>query len=215
MISWDDAVRRCPLVAILRGITPAEAEPVDGALLDAGFTIVEVPLNLPGALDSIHRLVTRFGADAIIGAGTVLTVAQADEVRSAGGTLVVAPNLDPRVAAEALRLGMAYGPGVGTATEAFAAIEAGATFLKLFPAEMIPPQAVRALRAVLPSGAVLLPVGGVTPASMESHVRAGANGFGLGSALYRPGATPAEAGITARSFVRTWSSLQKEIQDAS
>ncbi|MFM2281149.1 MAG: hypothetical protein RLZZ444_3380 [Pseudomonadota bacterium] len=215
MKSWDDAIRRCPLVAILRGITPADAVPVVGALLEEGFTIVEVPLNSPDALNSIQQLSARFGADAIIGAGTVLTVAQAEQVHAAGGRLVVAPNFDPNVAAEALRHGMAYCPGVGTATEAFAAYNSGARVLKLFPAEMIPPTAVKALRAVLPTSAVLLPVGGITPAAMENYARAGANGFGLGSMLYRPGATPAEVGLSARSFVRAWSCLQNETQHVS
>mgnify|MGYP000936424041 CR=1 FL=1 len=209
MMSWDNAFGRCPLVAILRGVTPADAVPVVKALLDEGFTIVEVPLNSPDALNSIQQLSARFGAEAVIGGGTVLTSAQADQVHAAGGRLLVAPNFDLRVATAARRLGMVYGPGTGTATEAFAALEAGATFLKLFPAEMIPPAAVKALRAVLPAGAAILPVGGVTPENMESFVRAGANGFGLGSALYRPGATPSEVRLAARSFVKGWSTLQK------
>lgn len=213
-MDWSVAYARCPLVAILRGITPDAALPVVDALLDAGLTIVEVPLNSPDALHSIDRLSTRFGKDAVIGAGTVLMPAQVGHVEAAGGQLVVAPNFDARVASEALQRGLVYGPGVGTATEAFAALDAGATFLKLFPAEMIPPAAVKALRAVLPVASVLLPVGGVTTVSMASYAKAGANGFGLGSALYRPGRTATEVGSSARLFLEAWSSIQKEMQDA-
>ena len=214
-MDWSVAYARCPLVAILRGITPDAALPVVDALLDAGFTIVEVPLNSPDALHSIDRLSTRFGKDAVIGAGTVLTPAQVGHVEAAGGRLVVAPNFDARVASEALQRGLVYGPGVTTATEAFAALDAGATFLKLFPADMIPPAAVKALRAVLPVASVLLPVGGVTPTSMASYAKAGANGFGLGSALFRPGTTATEVGYSARVFLEAWSSLQEEMQDAT
>lgn len=213
-MDWNVALARCPLVAILRGITPEAALPVVDALLDAGFTIVEVPLNTPDALHSIDRLSARFGNDAVIGAGTVLTPAQVANVEAAGGQLVVAPNFDSWVASETVQRGLTYGPGVTTATEAFAALDAGATFLKLFPAEMIPPAAVKALRAVLPAGSVLLPVGGITPVSMASYAKAGANGFGLGSALYRPGRTATEVGSSARVFLEAWSSLQEEIQVA-
>ena len=214
-MDWSVAFARCPLLAILRGITSDEAMTVVDALMEAGFTIVEVPLNSPDALHSIDRLSTRFGKDAVIGAGTVLTPAQVGHVEAAGGQLVVAPNFDARVASEALRRGLAYGPGVTTATEAFAALDIGATFLELFPAEMIPPAAVKASRAVLPVASVLLPVGGVTPVSMASYAKAGAKGFGLGSALYRPGTTATKVGSSARVFLEAWSSLQKEMQDAT
>ena len=215
MTDWSVALTRCPLVAILRGITPDAALPVVDASLDAGFTIVEVPLNSTGALHSIDRLSTRFGKDAVIGAGTVLTPAQVGHVEAAGGQLVVAPNFDARVASEAFQRGLIYGPGIATATEAFAALDAGATFLKVFPAEMIPPAAVKALRAVLPIASVLFPVGGVTPDSMASYAKAGANGFALGSALYRPGVTATEVGSSARIFVKAWSVLQEEMLDAT
>jgi len=202
-------------VAILRGITPDAALPVVDASLDAGFTIVEVPLNSPGALHNIDRLSTRFGKDAVIGAGTVLTPAQVGHVEAAGGQLVVAPNFDARVASEAFQRGLVYSQGIATATEAFAALDAGATFLKVFPAEMIPPATVKALRAVLPIASVLFPVGGVTPVSMASYAKAGANGFALGSALYRPGMTATEVGSSARIFVKAWSVLQEEMLDAT
>lgn len=207
-MDWSLAFAKCPLVAILRGITPEAALPVVAALLNEGFAIVEVPLNSPNALESINRLSSRFAGDAVIGAGTVLTPAQVRQVESAGGQLVVAPNFDVRVATEVSKAGMSYGPGVGTATEAFAALEVGATFLKLFPAEMIPPAAVKAMRAVLPAASLLLPVGGITPVAMASYVKAGATGFGLGSAIYRPGMTAAEVGAAARIFHQAWSSLQ-------
>lgn len=201
MMNWNDAFAACPLVAILRGIAPAEAEDVAGALIDAGFRLIEVPLNSPDPLDSIARLSRRFGSRALIGAGTVLDPAQVDAVAQAGGRLIVAPNFDPRVAEASARHGMAYGPGVGTASEAFAALQAGAAMLKLFPAEMIPPPAVKALRAVLPRSAQVVPVGGITPAAMAGYLDAGADGFGLGSALYRPGMDAPAVSRNAAAFI--------------
>jgi 2-dehydro-3-deoxyphosphogalactonate aldolase len=215
MMRWEDAIAMCPLVAILRGITPDEAVPTVETLVSVGFTIVEVPLNSPAALDSIHRLASRFGEVAVIGAGTVLTPDQTAQVHAAGGSLVVAPNVDLRVADEAHKRGMTYGPGVATATEAFGAIEVGAAFLKLFPAEMIPPKAVKALRAVLPRGTHLFPVGGISPTGMASYVEAGANGFGLGLALYQPGSTLSETRERAQAFVQAWTSLRQEKSDAA
>lgn len=201
MMDFSAAFAACPLVAILRGLTPPEAESHAEALLDAGFTLIEVPLNSPSALDSILRLARRFGDRAVIGAGTVLTAAQARAVAEAGGRLVVAPNFAPEVAAAVVECGLAYGPGVFTPSEAFAALAAGADFLKLFPAEMIPPAGVRALRAVMPQAARLLPVGGITPAGMAPYLAAGAAGFGLGSALYRPGQPPGQTAINAAGFI--------------
>ena len=145
--------------------------------------------------------------DAIVGAGTVLTRDQVGRVADAGGRIIIAPNFDPRVAAEARRLSLAYCPGVGTVSEAFAALEAGAAALKLFPAEMIPPAAVRAMRAVLPRETRLLPVGGIDPSTMAGYVRAGANGFGLGSALYKPGQDAAATGRRAQDFMAAWQAL--------
>ena len=206
MTDFDTAFAANPLIAILRGLKPAEAAATAAALTGAGFTILEVPLNSPDPLDSIRRMVTA-APDAIVGAGTVLTRDQVGRVADAGGRIIIAPNFDPRVAAEARRLSLAYCPGVGTVSEAFAALESGAAALKLFPAEMIPPAAVRAMRAVLPRETRLLPVGGIDPSTMAGYVRAGANGFGLGSALYKPGQDAAATGRRAQDFMGAWQAL--------
>jgi 2-dehydro-3-deoxyphosphogalactonate aldolase len=184
--TFEDALAACPLVAILRGLTPAEALPVGQVLVDAGFRLIEVPLNSPDPLASISALSQAF-PQAWVGAGTVLRRQDVGAVQAAGGRLVVAPNFDPDVVREARDLGMAALPGVATPTEAFAALKAGATAIKLFPAEMIPPAVVKAMRAVLPGDALLLPVGGITPANLATYRSAGADGFGIGSALYKPG----------------------------
>lgn len=207
MTDLDTAFAANPMIAILRGLRPDEAAETASALTGAGFTILEVPLNSPDPLDSIARMVAA-APDAVVGAGTVLTAEQVRAVADAGGRIIIAPNFDPRVAAEARRLNLAYCPGVGTVSEAFAALEAGAAALKLFPAEMIPPAAVKAMRAVLPREARLLPVGGIAPDTMAVYLRAGANGFGLGSALYKPGQAAAETGEKARAFMEAWWALQ-------
>lgn len=192
-----------PLVAILRGLHPLEAQAIGGALVTSGWRLLEVPLNSPEPLASIASLANAF-PQAVVGAGTVLHPAQVALVHAAGGRLVVAPNFNPEVVREAVRLGMACLPGVFTATEAFAALDAGATGLKLFPAEMIPPAGVKALRAVLPRETLVLPVGGITPGNMAAYRAAGADGFGIGSALYQPGATAAQVERSARDFLAAW-----------
>ena len=194
------ALAACPLVAILRGLCPAEALPVGQALAASGFKLIEVPLNSPQPLLSIQTIAAALPG-ALVGAGTVLEARQVHEVHAAGGRLIVAPNFNDEVVREAVRLDMICLPGVMTATEAFAALDAGATGLKLFPAEMIPPAAVKALRAVLPANALLLPVGGIVTANMASYRGAGANGFGIGAALYRPGLTAAEVKRNAMDFM--------------
>jgi 2-dehydro-3-deoxyphosphogalactonate aldolase len=200
IMQWDAAFRSCPLVAILRGVTPEEILPIVDQLVAQGFTLIEIPLNSPRPLDSIRLAAETFGRRAVIGGGTVLEAAQVRAVHEAGGRLIVAPNFDLRVAAEAVRLGLVYGPGVATPSEAFAALGAGATFLKLFPAEMIPPAAVKAVRAVLPKETRLLPVGGITADTMKPYLSAGADGFGLGSALYKAGSGPREVASAAAAF---------------
>ncbi len=199
------AMAQLPLIAILRGLTPAEAPTIGEALVSSGFAIIEVPLNSPEPLHSIAALTRQF-PQALIGAGTVLNAQQVKEVHGAGGRLVVAPNFNPAVVAQALALNMVVLPGVATPTEAFAALDAGAHGLKLFPAEMITPATVKALRAVLPKSAALMPVGGITPVNMTAYRTAGASGFGLGSALYAPGRSPAQVQEMAQAFVRAWQS---------
>ena len=197
---FRDRLAQCPLVAILRGITPDEAEAIADALYEGGVRIIEVPLNSPDALDSIGRIKARLGDQALIGAGTVLEVGQVAAVRAAGGQLIVSPSTDPRVIAAAAAAGMVSCPGFFTPSEAFAAIAAGAHALKLFPAEAASPAVVKAQRAVLPIATPLLVVGGVSPESMAAWLAAGADGFGLGSGLYKPGQTPAETLAKARSY---------------
>lgn len=199
--AFDAAFARCPLIAILRGVKPEEVEGIGDALVEAGFTLIEVPMNSPDPLDSIARLARRFEGRAVIGAGTVLTEGQVEQVRAVGGTMVISPNANTRVIAASAEAGMVSLPGVVTPTEAFAAIEAGATALKLFPAEGSSPQVLKAMRAVLPKDMRLLPVGGIAPDNMGPWRDAGAAGFGLGSALYKPGLTAADVGVRAKAFV--------------
>jgi 2-dehydro-3-deoxyphosphogalactonate aldolase len=194
------ALAQLPLIAILRGLTPAEAPAIGQALVDNGFAIIEVPLNSPEPLHSIATL-SRLFPHTLIGAGTVLNAQQVKDVHAAGGRLVVAPNFNPAVVAQALALNMVVLPGVATPTEAFAALDAGAHGLKLFPAEMISPATVKALRAVLPKMAALMPVGGITPDNMAAYRKAGASGFGLGSALYAPGRSAEQVRAAAQNFV--------------
>ena len=197
------ALAQLPLIAILRGLTPAEAPAIGQALVDKGFAIIEVPLNSPEPLHSIATL-TRLFPHTLIGAGTVLNAQQVQDVHAAGGRLVVAPNFNPAVVAQALALNMVVLPGVATPTEAFAALDAGAHGLKLFPAEMVSPATVKALRAVLPKNADLMPVGGITPDNMAAYRTAGASGFGLGSALYAPGRSAEQVRLAAQNFVNAF-----------
>jgi len=201
------ALAQLPLIAILRGLTPAEAPAMGEALVSSGFAIIEVPLNSPEPLKSIAALTQQF-PQTLIGAGTVLNAQQVQDVHAAGGRLIVSPNFNPAVVAQALALNMVVLPGVATPTEAFAALDAGAHGLKLFPAEMISPATVKALRAVLPKAAALMPVGGITPDNMAAYRKAGASGFGLGSALYAPGRSAELVGEKAVAFVRAWQASQ-------
>lgn len=201
--AFGAALARLPLIAILRGLTPAEAPAIGGALTGAGFGLLEVPLNSPEPLSSIRALRERCPG-ALVGAGTVLTPQQVREVHAAGGQLVISPCFDAAVVRETLALGMVALPGVFTPSEAFGALAAGAHALKLFPAEMSSPAALKALKVVLPQGVPLLPVGGIAPEGLGAWHAAGAQGFGIGSALYKPGKTDVAVQESAQAFAAAW-----------
>lgn len=189
------------IIAILRGISPAEAEGITAALIEAGITRIEVPLNSPDPLDSIARMVKAFGGDAVIGAGTVLTVPDVERVASTGATLIVSPDANPDVIAATKKRELLSYPGVMTPTECFAALRAGADGLKFFPASLVGPDGLRAIRAVLPPGTEVLAVGGAGPENFAAWFAAGADGFGIGTALYRPGDSAADVSQKARAIV--------------
>jgi len=201
MPSLREALRQCPIVAILRGVRPDEIVAIGDALVEAGILIIEVPLNSPQPFDSIARLSARHGHRALIGAGTVLEVEDVTLVKDAGGDLVVAPNFDPDIVRAAKAIGLVSLPGVMTPTEGFAALKAGADALKLFPAEIIPPAVFKAWRAVFPADALLLAVGGVGVDNIRDYAEAGASGYGIGSALYKPDRPPEEISQLARKLV--------------
>lgn len=205
---FDRAFAALPLVAILRGIQPHEVEGVALALYAEGFRIIEVPLNSPQALESIAILSRCMPADALFGAGTVLSVEAVQQVREAGGSVIVMPHADIRVIAAAKQSGMFCIPGAATLTEAFAAVQAGADAVKLFPAELVMPAVLKAMRAVLPKTLRLLPVGGITPQGMAAYSQAGAAGFGLGGALYAPGMGVDDVAQRARDFVAALAQLR-------
>lgn len=198
---FRQAFAKCPLVAILRGVRPDEVEGVGEVLADAGFTLIEVPLNSPDPFDSIARLARRLEGKAMVGAGTVLDPAEVARVRDAGGELIVSPNTDIAVIDATVKAGLVSLPGYFTPSEAFAAARAGAHALKLFPAEAASPKVLKAQRAVLPPSLPVLVVGGVTPEGMGTWKAAGASGFGIGSALYAPGLDLAEIGERAARFI--------------
>lgn len=203
LAAFDAAFARLPLIAILRGVRPDEVVGVGEALVAAGFTIIEVPLNSPEPFDGIARLAEAVAGRAVVGAGTVLRVEDVARVEAAGGTLIISPNANTAVIAEAARRGLVSLPGIATPTEAFAALEAGAAALKLFPAEAASPGVLKAMRAVLPKSARVLPVGGIAPDTMAPWLAAGAAGFGLGGALYAAGMSADEVGKRAADFVAT------------
>ena len=203
------AMARLPLVAILRGLRPDEAPGILAALLGGGFTLIEIPLNSPDPLASIAAMRKLAPPDVLVGAGTVLSPAHVERVAEAGGDLIVMPHADVATIAAAKARGLACAPGVATPTEAFAALGAGADGLKAFPAESLTPAVVKAWRAVIPSDVPILPVGGVAPETMAAYVAAGASGFGLGSALYRPGDTPDRVAERAAAFVTAWRALPR------
>jgi 2-dehydro-3-deoxyphosphogalactonate aldolase len=196
-----------PLVAILRGLKPENAEAVGHALVEAGFRVIEVPLNSPEPFRSIETLAKALPDEILVGAGTVLDPADVDGIKDVGGKLIVMPHADLDVIRRAKSHNLICTPGVATPTEAFAALKAGADAIKIFPAEAMPPQVVKAWRAVLPRNALVIPVGGIKPDTMKAYVDSGANGFGLGSALFTPTMTVDEIARNARAFEQAWRAL--------
>lgn len=201
---FDAAFAECPIIAILRGLKPFEAVSVGEALVAAGIRVLEVPLNSPQPLDSIRQLREALAGRAVVGAGTVYRESDVDDVAEAGGVLIVSPNANAAVIAHAKRLGLVSAPGVMTPTEAISALDAGADVLKLFPGEIITPAAVRAYAAVMPAGTRLVLVGGVTPANLRDYADTPLAGYGIGSALYKPGLSAAEVGERARAFLAAY-----------
>lgn len=196
------------LIAILRGLHPQDAAAIGEALYAAGFRVIEVPLNSPLPYESIRILRDTLPADCLIGAGTVLTAGQVEQVKAAGGQVIVMPHSDPNVLRAAKAAGLYLSPGVATPTEAFAALAEGADVLKMFPAEQMGPAVVKAWLAVLPAGTVLLPVGGITPDNMRAFIDAGVKGFGLGSGLFKPGMTAEHVAANAKAYVAAWKALR-------
>ena len=196
------------LIAILRGLHPQEAAAIGEVLYAAGFRVIEVPLNSPVPYESIRILRDTLPADCLIGAGTVLSPAQVEQVKAAGGQVIVMPHSDPTVLRAAKAAGLFLSPGVATPTEAFAALAEGADVLKMFPAEQMGPAVVKAWLAVLPAGTVLVPVGGITPDNMQAFIDAGVKGFGLGSGLFKPGMTAEQVAANAKAYVAAWKALR-------
>ncbi|MCW2393461.1 2-dehydro-3-deoxyphosphogalactonate aldolase [Sphingobium sp. B1D7B] len=207
MKPWFDQIADMPLVAILRGLTPEEAPTVGSALIEAGLRCIEVPLNSPRPLESIAAL-ARLPGGALIGAGTVLSADAVDQVAQAGGRVIVSPNMNPQVIRRTKALGLLSVPGIATPSEAFAAIDAGADALKLFPAEMHSPAVLKAMKAVLPADIPVLVVGGIGPDNMAAWRSAGAAGFGIGSSIYQPGLDAAQVRQRADAMVAAWRALE-------
>jgi 2-dehydro-3-deoxyphosphogalactonate aldolase len=197
-----------PLIAVLRGIAPPEIPAIAGALTDHGFRILEVPLNSPDPFVSIKLLADAFGSRCLTGAGTVLKIADVARVAEAGGRLIVMPHADVAIIREAKRLGLLCAPGVATMTEAFAALDAGADGLKMFPAELLSPAVLKAWRAVLPKDVLVFAVGGIRPDNMAAYWDVGASGFGTGSNLYKPGAPAHEVRAVAAAYAAGFAALE-------
>lgn len=208
-MTFQDAIAQCGIIAILRGITTSEATDVGSALFEAGVRVVEVPLNSPDPFTTIERLAVEFAGRMTVGAGTVLDPADINLLKSHKGEIAVSPDSNPAVITRAREAGLVPIPGVFTPTEAFAAIRAGAAHLKLFPAEAASPQTIKAWKAVLPRHVQVYAVGGVTPANMQSWAAAGADGFGIGSNIYKRGMAAAAVAAAAREFVAAWNSLKR------
>jgi 2-dehydro-3-deoxyphosphogalactonate aldolase len=198
-----------PLIGILRGVTPQDAVRITSTLYEVGFRCLEIPLNSPSPLESIEAVVKALPSDCLIGAGTVMTPEQVAQIADAGGRLIVMPHADAEVISAAKRANLICTPGVATPTEAFQALANGADALKLFPSEQVPPAVLKAWLTVLPSGTICIPVGGITPQRMGDYWQAGARGFGLGSSLYRPGASAEEVAARGTEFVTAVAALQR------
>ncbi len=203
-MDFKTTLQQSGLIAILRGLRPEQAQEIGERLYSAGFRLIEVPLNSPEPLESLRIMREALPDDCLLGAGTVMTTDQVDAVKEAGGQLIVMPHSDPQVIKRAKALGMVCTPGVATPTEAFAALKVGADALKLFPAEQISPAIVKAWRAVVPADIAMLPVGGITPENMQEYLNNGANGFGLGSSLWKAGMTPVQVYEHATRFMDAW-----------
>ena len=214
-VDLSSAMQRCGLIAILRGVTPDEVVPIGQVLVEAGFSIIEVPLKSPDPLQSIRALRDALPPECVVGAGTVTRVQDCTEVAGAGGSLIVMPHSDAAIIRAAKAAGMYCAPGVATLTEAYAALAAGADVLKLFPAEALSPAVLKAWRAVLRPPVALVPVGGIVPGSVAGYAAAGASGFGLGSALYKPGDTPADVARQAAAFMQAWRSAYDSAHDSA
>ncbi len=204
-----EVFKRFPFIAILRGIRPEESLDMAEALVESGFGILEIPLNSPQPLESIRRLSAYYRDSVIIGAGTVTTSDQVKAVHQAGGRIVLSPHCNPQVIEQTRACGMIAMPGIATPTEAFSALAAGADALKLFPAELITPAVMQAMAAILPPGCPLVPVGGIDEHNWQQYFRKGASGFGLGSSLYRRGASAEETRLRARVFQASWMAEQE------
>ena len=205
---WRDALDTLPLVAILRGLRPSEALGVGECLIRAGFKILEVPLNSPDPFDSIKTMASAFGTRAIVGAGTVLTVADVETLKAVGGEICISPNTNPDVIRRAKALGMISFPAFFTPTEAFTAVDAGADALKLFPAELAGPQGLKAMKAVLPRHVPVFPVGGVSADNMKDYLDVGAAGFGIGTSVFKPGDTAEIVYNKAKTLVDAWTKVR-------
>lgn len=206
---FDEALGAMPIVAILRGLKPEEAIDIGSALIEGGIRIIEVPLNSPAPFDSIERLANRFGEEAVIGAGTVLSVEDVSRLQSCGAQIAVAPNTDQEIIGAALRCSILPLPGIFTPTEAFAAIRAGAKHLKLFPAEIAGPAGLKAMMAVMPEDISVLAVGGVSTDNIGDWSRAGAHGYGIGSSIYRPGDSPEIVRTKTASMIEAVNMLRR------
>jgi len=199
-----EALVKCPFVAILRGILPNNALPVAEVLIECGFQIIEIPLNSPNPYESINNISTKFGENILVGAGTVLQIDEVALVKSAGGKIIVSPNVNCEVIHRSKLLNLISIPGATTPSEVISAIQAGADAIKLFPAEILPPIAIKALRAIIPNDTILLPVGGIsTDKQISAYLSAGANGFGLGSALFKPGKKLSDIKKSAKTFINS------------